>query len=86
MNQREAFRDSLKLYEERATRFHVADAGEGCSLGHARSMMERIDANPDQFSPSKLGRWLGWLQGVMCAYGLLTLEEAKQINKRWSGE
>lgn len=30
----------------------------------------------------KMHRWLGWLQGVAVAYGMLTLDEVKDINKR----
>ncbi|MCW2315277.1 hypothetical protein M2322_000811 [Rhodoblastus acidophilus] len=61
------------------------------SIEHMRDMMRRIDTNsdataPNGFSEAKLGRWLGWLQGVACGLGVLTLEEAKAINMRWAGD
>ena len=28
---------------------------------------------------------LGWSQGLLAGRGFMTLEEAKEINKRWAG-
>lgn len=89
MDQLNAFRDTLHLYRQRATKWHVLSNPEGnvatgCDLEHAHEMLAKIEARPGNFSPAKLGRWLGWLQGSMCALGIITLEEAKEINKRWA--
>ncbi len=35
------------------------------------------------FSEGKLGRWLGWAQASVVAMGLASLEDMKEINKRW---
>lgn len=48
---------------------------------HVVGMLERI--TPD-FSPSKLGRWLGWAQAAVVASGALTLDDVKRINMECS--
>lgn len=58
---------------------------------HLLSMVERMEEselNVDvpAMSPAKLGRWLGWLQASFVANGVLTLDEAKEINQRWADE
>lgn len=57
--------------------------GDGVSYAHLAGMYARATyLHPmGEMSPAKLGRWLGWMQGVMCAKGVLTLDEAKAINK-----
>lgn len=45
---------------------------------HIKDMPPRIDAD---FSAAKIGRWLGWVQGVSCAKGWLLLDDCKRINK-----
>lgn len=34
-----------------------------------------------KMSPTKACRWLGWIQAALCAAGVLSLDEAKAINK-----
>lgn len=55
---------------------------------HLEEMVVQMeaDANPQggAFSEGKLGRWLGWIQCAGTAIGVLTLEECKAINKKWS--
>lgn len=87
MNQREAFRETIELAAKRG----VPDLpGSDYGMDHFYAMKIRIDndaasdADGRQFSEAKLGRWLGWLQGVLCAQGWVTLEEMKQLNKRWA--
>ena len=87
MNQLEAMRDTVNIYRAWHRRWRQTTkvgAYEGCSLAHFEDMLCRVEANPSGFSESKLGRWLGWMQGAMTAIGALTLEEAKGINKRWA--
>lgn len=46
---------------------------------HCREMLDKIrDAG---FSPTKACRWLGWIQGVLCAHDIASLDELKAINK-----
>lgn len=52
------------------------------SFDHFIDMYTR-SLEPD-FSLGKANRWLGWIQGVMCALELATLEEVKEINKRYA--
>lgn len=88
MNQREALRETLALALERdydAISFEI----EGVDYPHLVSMMKRVDADFDTtaqsgFSEAKLGRWLGYAQGVLVATDTLTLEECKQINMKWA--
>lgn len=86
MNQREAFRETLEL-----ARSHNMD---NCSSGifeldypHLASMYQRIleaDYTTEPFSETKIGRWLGWAQAAVVSNGCGSLEEMKQINKRWA--
>lgn len=46
---------------------------------HLRSMYVRASA-PD-FSLGKANRWLGYMQGVMVAMGVLDLDDVKDISK-----
>ena len=58
------------------------DMPEGGELGRAHivGMLDRIEG----FSPSKLGRWLGWAQAAVVAAGAATLEDMKRINMECS--
>ncbi len=61
MNQLAAFRDTLALAEDRGMPEHGGELG----LAHLRSMYKRAETS--NFSPSKLGRWLGWAQCAVVA-------------------
>ena len=80
MNQREAFRETVEL----AQMIGMPEApGTPLGLAHLRDMERRIDAG--DFSPSKLGRWLGWAQCALVAANVgVTLEDVKQINLRYA--
>ena len=80
MNQREAFRETVALAAARGMPDH---GGAGLDLSHLRSMHGRIT---DDFSEAKLGRWLGWAQCALVAANVgVTLDDVKDINRRWSG-
>lgn len=51
---------------------------------HLESMLDRIKADPTAFSDAKLGRWLGYAQGVLVANGCMTLDEMKDLNRRFA--
>lgn len=76
-----AFKETLDRMEEARVSW---EGLEGTTEEHLRGMYDRILEHQEDFSEGKLGRWLGWLQGVLCAQEVLTLEECKQINKRCS--
>lgn len=52
-----------------------------CSLAHLEEMLNKMKKG--DMSNGKANRWLGWAQGVLVVLGLATLEEMKQVNKRW---
>lgn len=87
MNQIEAFRETLAYCEER---WPAPMFGE-TSIEHMRDMLRRIEANrdataPDGFSEAKLGRWLGYLQGVAVGLDVMALDDCKAINMKWADE
>lgn len=78
MNQKAAFLDTLVLASNRG----FEGGRENTSIGHLRSMYARIMEGQQPFSEAKLGRWLGYAQGVLVAQGVLTLDECKKINRQ----
>lgn len=84
MDQVKAMRATLELAQERD--YWDIDFEEiGVDFDHLKSMVERIEGMPDEYSEAKKGRWLGYMQGVLVANAVMTLEEAKEINRRFSG-
>lgn len=63
--------------------FHSADKDDPTSLAHLQDMHQRaVDHVLDEeaFNTGKANRWLGYMQGVLVARQLATLEDVKQIN------
>ncbi|MEM9840585.1 MAG: hypothetical protein AAF830_15710 [Pseudomonadota bacterium] len=82
MNMLAAFDETIEMARARGMPL-VNDSShesEGLSLSHLIDMRRRLEN--DDFSEAKLGRWLGWAQGVVVAKGYGTLDEMKQINLR----
>lgn len=76
MNQLQAFKDTLQYAHDKG--MHDCDFDvEGVDYWHIQDMLERIESNRQHFSEAKLGRWLGWAQGVIVANGYGTLEDMK---------
>ncbi|WNM75103.1 hypothetical protein SEA_MORRIGAN_58 [Microbacterium phage Morrigan] len=87
MNQLAAFQETLTLAHERGMHFkHEEAAHESLTYRHLVHLHDQVHFQPDQFSPSKLGRWLGWTQAAVVASGCATLDEMKAINKRHAAE
>lgn len=82
MNMREAMRATLDLARERGYG-DISFDEDGTDMGHLDSMYHRME-NED-FSEGKLGRWLGYAQGVLVAHQCCTLEEMKELNKAFAG-
>jgi hypothetical protein len=78
MNMREAFAETVDIALNRDM---PMDEGSPLGLAHLLDMEERIS---DDFSEAKLGRWLGWAQAAVVSHGKLTLEDMKQINRRYA--
>lgn len=80
MNQNKAFTETLNLAHERGMdKLTWDDTSKDLSYAHLEDMATRIT---DDFSESKLGRWLGWAQAAVVAAGIATLDEMKEINLR----
>jgi len=88
MNQREAFNETLGLAINRDY-INNKLAHDDTDMAHFLEMQRKIDkafegGMEEYFTDAKLGRWLGYLQGVLVANKCLTLEECKEINRRWA--
>lgn len=59
MNQTDAFRETVKIAEQRGM---PEMPGSELGLHHLRTMLTTV--NTSKFSEAKLGRWLGWAQGA----------------------
>ncbi len=51
---------------------------QAVSAEHLRDMLTKIQSG--EISGEKAHRWLGWVQGVLCARGAGSLEEFKAVN------
>ncbi len=87
MNMIAAFEDTLRLACANGMDNMSSDNSE-LDYPHLQDMFMQMrdDANPQggQFSEGKQGRWLGWAQAAVVASNCGTLEEMKEINKRWA--
>lgn len=54
---------------------------DAASLDHLKFMTEEIQKFCDAGRLDKAFKWLGYVQGVLVAFGAITLEEAKGMNK-----
>ena len=79
MNLEEAAEDTLEAVRGKLSAMRYEDGNSGA---HACWMLEGIR---DGYVQHEKGhRWLGYAQGLLVAFGELTLDEAKRINKRAS--
>jgi len=70
-------------YEDR---HGIADGDEEqyqkeCQLSHLRGLCQRLIVNHTQMSPTKCARWVGFVQGVLCARHCSTVEREKRAYK-----
>lgn len=84
MNARKAFAETIGHLADHASRAVYGPTCEAAEFGHLffmASQVERdVDAKGASFSEGKLNRWLGYVQGVLVARGIATLDEVKAIN------
>lgn len=50
--------------------------GDKTSLNHLKWMLDEIDNNPDQ-TMTKKHRWFGFVQGLVIAYGITTVDQER---------
>ena len=70
--------EALSLLGEYCERLHNAGAWVG-TLGDAVGMAARF---PEDGSEAKAMRWLGYMQGVLVASGVYSLDEVKEHSRR----
>lgn len=73
-----AMHETISLMKTRVSPGRWDVGPDGCTPRHIEEMIDRVA----EASSDKKSRWLGWMQGVCAAQGLITLEEAKEINRR----
>lgn len=91
MNSRLAAAETLRIIRENFIKLSswpelptpVRDS-KGLRLSHLHWML--LELQTGEFSEGKAGRWLGWIQAILTTKAILTLSEAKQINKACSCE
>lgn len=52
----------------------------GCSKEHIVQMLEEVVYG--EVTGNKAHRFIGWAQGVLCLEGFLTLDDARNINRK----
>lgn len=81
MNVRKAIDETMELARNGADHSDLYHVPDSSSFQHVCDMYNTI--NSDQtMSDTKLCRWLGWMQASVVSWGLWTLEDMKEINKR----
>jgi hypothetical protein len=80
---KKAFEATMQLAYDRDYE-NVSFDEVGVDFGHFQSMFRKITEG--DFSEAKLGRWLGYLQGVLVANQCLTLEECKALNAQYADD
>lgn len=83
MNQFNAFSETIDLAMARSM---PELPGTSYGLEHLVEMWNKVAFHPEQYSASKLGRWLGWAQCAVVVSGVATLDEMKEINLRNSDD
>lgn len=83
MDQRAAFGATVELARKHGMDL-VVTADDSLSAHHLLEMQKRIHSG--YFSPSRLGRWLGWAQAALVAANVgVSLEDVKQLNLSHAG-
>ena len=59
----------------------LAKPEKRCSLGNLQWMCSVALENMDQFPIDKLSRWLGFIQGVMCTHGLISVDGERDFSR-----
>jgi hypothetical protein len=54
--------------------------GDKTSVGHIKWMLEELESNMEQ-SITKKHRWLGFIQGLLIAYGFTTVDREREMTR-----
>jgi hypothetical protein len=84
MDMIKAMQDTLALAKERNYDAVDFEGQVGVDFQHFIFMLQRAEDTP--MSDGKLGRWLGYIQGVLVAGECCTLEEMKALNKKYADD
>jgi hypothetical protein len=95
MDQRSAMDETIELINARLSEWtldhkRINSLPQELQQTHLNEMWKAVKSgkNPQDteadFGEAKLGRWLGWMQAAGTALGVLTLDDCKEINKRWA--
>lgn len=99
MRQMDALEETIRLARERLAdeEFHIDGAAKetllhdsiesAVSLVHFEDMLRRSREayhTGSRFSSAKDGRWLGYVQGVLVAFAVFSLDEVKEINRQYA--
>jgi hypothetical protein len=84
MNTRAAIDETMATL--RSGKWDISNSYPSCAehISHLFEMESRIKS--EDFTVGKLNRWLGWMQAVIVVCTDATLDEMKEINKRWSDD
>jgi len=82
MNMIAAAADTMSLAAERGMA-DVSSDNPDLDYPHLYDMLNKMQEG--EMSEGKLGRWLGWMQAAVVAANIgVTLNDMKEINRRWS--
>jgi hypothetical protein len=71
----------IEIYERKLAGVFVTEA-----LAHVRTMLPRVKNFVTEGRLDKAFRWLGFIQGVLWAQGIYSIDEMKTHNKSREGE
>lgn len=83
MNMKEAMRETLELARQHNMHNCSSDNSE-LDFPHLQYMYDRVLGGICDHNEARLGRWLGWMQAAVVAQTDATLEDMKQLNRKWS--
>lgn len=76
-----AYAEELKYYIDQLRPQDEARWPQDCHLDHLFGMCLRLEENHSSMSETKCARWVGYIQGVLVARGLSTVERERRAYK-----
>lgn len=76
----------MERYGKDAEKLEKVSRSDTCQESMERLQIMVMLAHPTIFDDGKMNRWLGFMQGVMYAFGAYTLEQLKQHIKEVKNE
>lgn len=78
MTRAQALRVAQQIDDRLKDMVRVERDPNGLSLAHLRWMIVEMEA----MGEAKMMRWLGYIQGVLVAYHIFTLDECREMSRR----